>query len=295
MTFVVKLNSAEMDAFEGEVRSGSFEFRSIDYARFGAKGEGVSVALYNSGKCVVQGKGMEQFVAHYLPGHEAQSPKVKKEEDAVLEFESVVVGSDESGKGDYFGPLVVAAVAFGPEYVSIMEDVTLGDSKKLSRKQIQEASVVIKEKLPHEIVVIGPEKYNQLYAKFRNLNSLLAWAHGTALERVLDQTQADTIVVDKFCEEAPFRRGLKEKGNAAKLILRPRAESIPAVGAASILASEAFHRSLFFLGKEYDLTLPKGAGGQVDAAAKRLVKVRGEEILPFVAKMHFANTRKVLG
>ncbi len=291
MTFVAKLSTSEMDSFERAIHQGDFEFRQVDYARFGAKGEGVSVTLYNSGKCVVQGKGTDQFVDRYLNGHAGQA---KSKETTVLEFAHLVVGSDESGKGDYFGPLVVAAVAYGPEYAEIMEDVKLGDSKKLTRAQIAKASVAIKEKLPHEIVVIGPEKYNQLYEKFNNLNSLLAWAHGAALERVLEKTQAATIVVDKFCEEAPFRRGLKDLGRAAELVLRPRAESIPAVGAASILASEAFHKSLFFLGREFDLTLPKGAGSNVDATARRLIKVRGEEVLNKVAKVHFANTRKVL-
>ena len=292
MTFVAKLTAGEMDILEEKVRQGTFEFRQVDYARFGAKGEGVNVTLYNSGKCVVQGKGTDQFVAYYLEGQEGQT---KKPQDALPEFSQLVVGSDESGKGDYFGPLVVAAVAYGPEYAEVMQEVKLGDSKKLTRSHIEKAAKAIKEHLPHEVVVIGPEKYNQLYSKFRNLNSLLAWAHGTALERVLEQTKAKTIVVDKFCEEGPFRRGLKDLGRAAELVLQPRAESVPAVGAASILASEAFHRGLFFLGREFDLTLPKGAGSNVDATARRLIKVKGEEVLTKVAKMHFANTRKVLG
>ncbi len=295
MTFVAKLTSSEMDSLEQAVHGGDFEFRAVDYARFGAKGEGVSVTLYNSGKCVVQGKGTDMFVAHYLADHEGQAPKQKAQEEAILEFSSTVVGSDESGKGDYFGPLVVAAVAYGPEYASVMEAAKLGDSKKLSRSHIEKTSKLIKEHLPHEVVVIGPVKYNQLYRKFGNLNTLLAWAHGTALECVLEKTDAKTIVVDKFCNEAPFRRGLKEKGRAAELVLRTKAESIPAVGAASILASEAFHRSLFFLGREFDLTLPKGAGGNVDATAKRLVKVKGEGVLEQVAKLHFVTTKKVLG
>ena len=134
---------------------------------------------------------------------------------------------------------------------------------------------------------------NQLYEKFGNLNRLLAWAHGTALEAVLERTEAKTIIVDKFCEEGPFRRHLKERARACKLILQTKAEAFPAVGAASILASDAFSRKLEYLSKEYGLTLPKGAGANVDATARRLLATQGREVLARVAKVHFANTGKL--
>ena len=294
MTFVAKLNTSEMDELAEVIRSRAYEMRTVEHARFAAKGEGVHVVLYNSGKCVVQGKGSEQFVAAYLPAH--QKEETEAATDALLEFPYQVVGSDESGKGDYFGPLVVAAVAFGPADEGCMAEVTIGDSKKLSGKQIHEAAQLIKANLPHEIVAVGPEKYNQLYQKFGNLNTLLAWCHGTALEAVLEKAPGcQAVVVDKFCEEGPFRRFLKDKAEALPLVLRPRAESIPAVGAASILASHTFATKLHFLGKEFDLTLPKGAGANVDATARRLLKVKGPAVLAKVAKMHFANTRKIGG
>lgn len=263
--------------------------REVQHAHFAAKGEGVDLVVYRSGKIVVQGKGADQFVAEHLPGHAKKDETMAR----LLALPELTVGSDESGKGDYFGPLVVAAVAFGPEHVSLLETTSIGDSKKMTAAAIRQSAKAIRESLPHEVVVIGPERYNQLYEKFGNLNRLLAWAHGTALEAVLERTEAKTIIVDKFCEEGPFRRHLKERARACKLILQTKAEAFPAVGAASILASDAFSRKLEYLSKEYGLTLPKGAGANVDATARRLLATQGREVLARVAKVHFANTGKL--
>lgn len=293
MTFVAKLSAEDMARLETELRSGNFEYKTIPYARFSARGEGVNCTLYESGKCVVQGKGLDQFVAHYFPGHELPSAEASAPSAATLEFDRIVVGSDESGKGDYFGPLVTAAVAFGPKDLPILEEARFADSKVMTHKAIRSCAAIIREKLPHEIVVVGPSKYNQLYAKFGNLNKLLAWCHGTALNGVLERVEADTIVVDKFCDEKVLRRGFKPLVQGKELILRTRAESNPAVAAASVLASDAFTRALERLGREVDLNLPKGAGRQVDLAGKRLVSVKGRDILEQVAKVHFRNTEKI--
>lgn len=289
MTFVASLRDDEISRLKAHVFSGGFETREVAHALFAAKGEGVNVVVYKSGKCVVQGKGTDQFVANHLPGHEQKDVAMEH----LLETPELCVGSDESGKGDYFGPLVVAAVAFGPEHASLLETTSIGDSKKMTAGAIRAAARVIRETLVHEVVVVGPERYNALYEKFGNLNALLAWCHGTALERVLEKTDAQVVIVDKFCEEGPLRRHFKERARACKLILETRAESFPAVGAASILASETFGRKLEFLGREFGLTLPKGAGGNVDATARRLVATQGRGVLEKVTKMHFANTRKI--
>ncbi|MCA9320520.1 MAG: ribonuclease HIII, partial [Planctomycetes bacterium] len=255
MTFSGKLDAAEIATLEAAVNAGGFELKSVPHARFSARGEGVTCTLYLSGKCVVQGKGMQQFVAHHLPGHSTE-----KEESlpTTYEFDHVVLGSDESGKGDYFGPLVTAAVAFGPEHWPILEELRFTDSKVMTRGAIKKAAAGIRESLPHEIVVISPRRYNELYAKMRNLNHLLAWCHGKALSELLARQDAKTLVVDKFCEKrvlvASWPPALKER----TLVLRTRAESNPAVAAASVLASDAFGRGLERLGREVDLTLPKG-------------------------------------
>ena len=290
MTFVASLRDDEIRILQEYVESAGFELKEVAHAHFGAKGEGVSLTVYRSGKCVIQGKGTDQFVAARLPDH-MKAPE--EPVDRLLDLPELAVGSDESGKGDYFGPLVTAAVAFGPEHASLLEETAIGDSKKLSPAVIRKSAEIIKASLPHEIVVVSPQRYNELYQKFGNLNTMLAWCHGTALERVLEKTDAKTIIVDKFCDERVLRRQLKDRARSARLILESRAEAWPAVGAASILASDTFSRRLEFLSRDAGLTLPKGAGSNVDATARRLVQGQGFEALGRFAKMHFANTRKI--
>ncbi|MCB1281843.1 MAG: DUF3378 domain-containing protein [Salinibacterium sp.] len=128
MTFSGKLDAAEIATLEAAVNAGGFELKSVPHARFSARGEGVTCTLYLSGKCVVQGKGMQQFVAHHLPGHSTE-----KEESlpTTYEFDHVVLGSDESGKGDYFGPLVTAGVLVRPEDVPVLRMLGVRDSNPL--------------------------------------------------------------------------------------------------------------------------------------------------------------------
>lgn len=288
---VLKLDAARIAAFEAALAGGRFEEREVPHARFALKGEGVSVVLYNSGKCVIQGKGGEQFLERYFP----EEVERRLEAELLPENVEVAVGSDESGKGDYFGPLVVAAVAYGPEYAPLVDDLRLGDSKKMTEKANAAAAKRIREVLPCATVVLRPRRYNQLYREIGNLNRLLAWAHGAALEKVLEICDAPRLIVDKFCEEKVLRRGFKPLAQSKELVLRTRAESHPAVGAASMLASAVFGWELADLGREHDLKLPKGAGAPVDAAARALVAQRGPGALEDVAKMHFKTTEKVLG
>jgi ribonuclease HIII len=288
---VIKLNEARIVALEAALAGGRFESREVPYARFALKGEGVSVVVYTSGKCVIQGKGGEQFLERYLP----EEVEKRLEEELLPENVEVAIGSDESGKGDYFGPLVVAAVAYGPEYAALVDDLRLGDSKKMTEKANADAAKRIREVLPCATVVLRPSRYNQLYREIGNLNRLLAWAHGAALEKVLEICDAPRLIVDKFCEEKVLKRHFKEKALSKELILRTRAESHPAVGAASMLASAVFGWELADLGREIGHKLPKGAGAPVDAAARRLVAERGPSALEQVAKMHFKTTQKVLG
>ena len=290
MTFVAKLEEGEMADLEKYVKSADFELREIQHARFSAKGEGVVCTLYKSGKVVVQGAGTETFVRERFPHHETPEEEVEKR---ILAFAEPVIGSDESGKGDYFGPLVTAAVALGPDELPLLQELRVVDSKKLGAKRLAETAARLRECVDHEEVVISPRKYNELYAKMRNLNLLLAWSHATAIEKMLETRDVRRIVIDKFCDEQTMRRALKTRAREKELELRPRAEENPAVAAASIIAADGFRRRLAQLGRHVDLTLPQGAGPPVIAAAKRLISVRGREILGEVAKLHFSITERL--
>ncbi len=204
------------------------------------------------------------------------------------------IGIDESGKGDYFGPLVIAAVFVDVTTQSELAIMEVRDSKKISDGRILEMAPDIRTICPHSIVAIGPHKYNELYAKIRNLNRLLAWGHARALENLLEQVSCGRAVADQFGDERFILNALQEKGRKIVLEQRTKAESDLAVAAASILARAEFLLRLKRLSDEVGTALPKGASPAVELAARMVIKKHGRERLDSVAKLHFKTTQAVL-
>ena len=202
------------------------------------------------------------------------------------------IGVDESGKGDFFGPLVIAACYVGPEHLAELDGVK--DSKKLTDPIAIRLADKIRKTCPHSVIAIGPAKYNELYNKFRNLNSLLAWGHARAIENVLEQTTARKVSSDEFAKGGfAVKNALFEKGKGLEFISAVRAEQDIAVAAASILARAEFLRRLKRLGEEFGVVLPKGANNVIEPAVK-FVKSQGADKLGQIAKMHFKTSAQVL-
>lgn len=204
------------------------------------------------------------------------------------------IGIDESGKGDYFGPLVIAAVFVDATTQGELALMQVRDSKKISDGRILEMAPDIKAICPHSLIAIGPHKYNELYAKIRNLNRLLAWGHAKALENLLERVSCERAISDQFGDERLILNALQEKGRKIVLEQRTKAESDMAVAAASILARAEFLLRLKRLSDEVGTTLPKGASPAVELAAKMVIKKHGQERLDSVAKLHFKTTQAVL-
>lgn len=205
------------------------------------------------------------------------------------------IGIDESGKGDYFGPLVIAAVFVDATTHGELKLMAVRDSKKISDGRILELAPDIKTICPHSVIAIGPQKYNELYAKIKNLNRLLAWGHAKALETLLEQgVTCERAISDQFGDERMIVNALQEKGRKIALEQRPKAESDVAVAAASILARAEFLLRLKRLSQEVGTTLPKGASPSVELAAKMLIKKHGQDRLGSVAKLHFKITKAIL-
>jgi ribonuclease HIII len=205
------------------------------------------------------------------------------------------IGIDESGKGDYFGPLVIAAVFVDATTQGELTLMNVRDSKKLSDGRILDIAPDIRTICPYSIIAIGPQRYNELYAKIRNLNRLLAWGHAKALETLLDKVSCGRAIADQFGDERLILNALQEKGRTIVLEQRHKAESDLAVAAASILARAEFLLRLKRLSEEIGTTLPKGASPAVELAGRMIVKKHGEERLGSVAKLHFKTTQSVLG
>ncbi len=216
------------------------------------------------------------------------------QEDLLLGEASGLVGIDEAGKGDYFGPLVIAGCYSKDEIDLVFKDIGLLESKRVSDKRTFTLEAQIKSVAPFAVVAIGPEKYNDLYSKIRNLNRLLAWGHARALENLLAKVNPLEAIADQFGDRRLIENALMQKGRGIRLTQRPRAENVLAVAAASILARAEFLRRLDRLSKQYSMKLPKGAGTPVDAAAREFVSARGREELSKVAKIHFKNTKRIL-
>lgn len=210
-----------------------------------------------------------------------------------MAFSGRIIGVDESGKGDFFGPLVIGSVLADEAGVKELEGLGVRDSKTLSDKRISELDQAIRDKFTHTIVLIGPEKYNELYARIRNLNKLLAWGHAQAIENITKEHGADRAISDKFGKPELVELAVRRKGIEIEITQIVRGEKIIQVAAASIIARAAFVRRMRQLSKEYGLVLPLGAGAGVDIAGRRIVQKFGVEILDRVAKTHFKNYQRV--
>jgi len=205
------------------------------------------------------------------------------------------IGIDESGKGDYFGPLVIAAVFVTREAEADLQAMEAKDSKRMSDSRVLEMAPDIRRLCRHSIVAIGPQRYNELYSRIGNLNRLLAWGHARALENILVQTDCSLAISDQFGDERYILNALLEKGKTIRLVQRPRAEADVAVAAASIVARAEFLTRLKRLSQEVGIALPKGASPAVELAARLVIAKHGRERLRTLAKLHFKTTQAVMG
>ena len=211
-----------------------------------------------------------------------------------------IIGTDESGKGDYFGPLVSAGVYVDDRSAKDLIASGVKDSKKLSdSKNLELAQKVAKICRGRFVIIeISPERYNDLYEQFKkekkNLNTLLAWGHAKAIEEILSKVDCKVAIADQFGDESFILGKLQEKGKKLKLIQMHKAEQNIAVAAASILARARFLEKLSKLSNEYKIGLPKGASQTVIENAKKVVDIYGKEALRKVAKLHFKTTNDVL-
>jgi ribonuclease HIII len=220
--------------------------------------------------------------------------------DGIQEIPLPHIGTDESGKGDYFGPLVVSGVLMDTHTKPELEGIGVKDSKLLSDSRCRELAGKIRTicRGRYEEVEISPERYNKLYEEFRkegkNLNHLLAWGHARAIENLLEHHPCTHAVADQFGDAHYLQSHLMEKGKQIHLIQVPKGERDLAVAAASILSRDRFLARLEKLGQEYKMELPKGASKTVVAVAKQIVEKKGAQELRRLAKIHHRTTSKVL-
>ena len=275
-----------------------FEFSPKQYTLFFAQKNKLSVAVYEKGpKLLVQGKGVEEFVQFELEPKVLGEAKLGYEEVHTPEMFESHFGVDESGKGDFFGPLVIAGVYVDRGIARKLIDAGVQDSKRIgSDARIRALADAIRKNSMGlvDVVLIGPAKYNELYEKFGNLNKLLAWGHARVIENLLaKKPDCSRSLSDQFADARLIEQSLLRHGRKIDIQQRPRAESDIAVAAASILAREGFINWLDRESKKVGLRLERGVSPAAKATAQKLVEAKGADILRQLAKVHFRTAHAV--
>jgi ribonuclease HIII len=301
-SYVCTLTAAQAEQLRSRLADRGWHFAELPYAFWKAGLAGTTVVAYQSGKLTVQGKGMAELVQFLIEPEVLREARFGYEhllaENEHPEMFTPHAGIDESGKGDYFGPLVVAACYVDADTARQLLLLKVADSKTIkSDRRIAELAAKVRTVTGgrFSLVAVGPEAYNRLYGQFGNLNRLLAWGHARALENLLErEPSCPRAISDQFGRKETVLRALKERGRSIVLEQRPKAEADIAVAAASILARAEFVRRLEGLGRQIGLVLPKGGGPAVSQAATELVR-REPALLGKVAKLHFRITAAVGG
>jgi ribonuclease HIII len=303
-SYTCTLSDAQATALEKYLRENDFKFRQVPYARFAGEKEKTNVVFYESGKLVVQGKGTQDFVEFVLEPKVLQEVKLGYETVLNPELLAPRIGVDESGKGDFFGPLCVAAVYLNEKMTSAWKSAGIRDSKNIgSDRRIAELAQMIRDTpgCVYSVVPIGNAAYNRLYSKMKSVNTLLAWGHARCIENLMGvkyrmEPPPVRAISDQFAhDKGVIAKALMPLGKSIELVQRHKAEEDLAVAAASILARNEFVARLRDLGKKYDTEFPKGAGTNVDAVAKDFVAKHGAEALTEVSKTHFRTALRAQG
>lgn len=297
-SYTTPIQSADVKKIRVILEEGGFEFKSKPYAYFSAKKGKLNVTVYEKGpKVLIQGKETEDFVRFTLEPMILGEAKLGYEEVNEPEMFEPHFGVDESGKGDFFGPLVIAGAYTDAKSTRALLDAGVMDSKRItSSAKIAKLAKIIRATpgVMHDVVSIGPEKYNEMYSKFKNLNRLLAWGHAKVINNLAQQVPScPRALSDQFARKEVLERELLRHGVKVKLQQRTKGESDVAVAAASILARERFVNWIEQSSEKSGVKIRLGAGPHVLDAARELVAEHGESILPKVAKMHFKTAKEV--
>ena len=297
-----KLSPVQAETLRGILAKRDFDTAAVPHAVYSFKRPGLTVTWYESGKLLAQGKGTREFVEFTL------EPEVLGEATLGYELETQPeqleprLGVDESGKGDFFGPLVVAGVYVNEQIARTLHELGVKDSKAITTdKRIATLAKGIRETrgCVYSVVPIGNATYNRLHQNMRNVNKILAWGHARVIENLLGQRDRMNpapvrAISDQFSRsKSTIQSALMEEGRQLELVQMHKAESDLAVAAASILARDVFVQRIKELSNEFDLELPKGASAKVDQVGAEFLSKHGINKLGQAAKLHFRTTQKI--
>jgi len=296
----VPLTATQVEKLRAALETKGFEFSAKEHTIYAAKKGKLSISVYAKGpKVLIQGKDTEDFVRFTLEPEVTGEAKLGYGEIADPEHFAPHFGIDESGKGDFFGPLCIAGVYTDAEITRYLIKAGIMDSKRVtSAAAIRKLAAIIKATpgIAFDVIALRPEKYNELYASFKNLNRMLAWGHATVIEELAKKKpDCPRALSDQFARADVLQTALKKKNISLQLDQRTKGESDTAVAAASILARERFIDWMDAATKKVGFTIPLGCSAQVVDAGKKLIAIHGAEALGKFAKLHFKTTQQVSG
>jgi len=270
---------------------------------FAAKLPDTSITMYKSGKLMFQGGGAEREAARWGTIEKTSNSKSSsigaKGDTLPDQFATMsVLGSDETGTGDYFGPITVAAVYVPASKIELINELGVKDSKMLSDDYMRKIAPDLRAACVHSVLVLRNEKYNSLQAKGYSQGKMKAMMHNKALQNTLTKMapeKPECILIDQFAERGVYYNYLKNEREIVQesVYFSTKAEQLHvAVATASILARAAFLKEMDRLSEIAGLELMKGASNKVDVQAARIWRKQGEEFLRSITKWHFANTEK---
>lgn len=297
-TYTQEIEEGDVEKLRELLKRGGFEMLEKPYAYYGARKGKLNVTVYEKGpKVLIQGKDTEEFVKFILEPEILGEARLGYEEVHNPEMFQPHFGIDESGKGDYFGPLVIAGVYTDLESTRALMEAGVMDSKRVSsRDRIVNLSGIIRrtQGVKVSVISVGPKRYNELYERFANLNELLAWGHAKVIKELSELVPGcPRALSDQFANPRVLERALARQEVNVKLQQRTKGESDVAVAAASILAREAFVRWIEKASETWGLALPLGAGAPVLASGRDFIALHGRERLAEVAKFHFKTTNQL--
>ena len=273
---------------------------------FTAKTPKCNITAYKSGKVLFQGAGAESEAMNWQKEQIQAGPAAVKKSSVKQHAYSPpanigqlnIIGSDEVGTGDYFGPITVAAVYADRSTIPLLKELGVRDSKNIKDPEILQIAGQLKHAVPFSLLSLDNAKYNALQAKGMSQGKMKAYLHNLAIKKLIEKIKpvtAEGILIDQFAKPDVFFDYLKDQEmfEADNIYLSTGGESIHvSVAAASILARAAFVKKFEELSKQAGFVIPKGAGPAVDQAAAKLIQQKGIASLNTFTKQHFANTEK---
>jgi len=297
-SYTHSLTDNQVEVLREILERDSFEFQEKQYAIFSAKKGKLNVTVYEKGpKVLVQGKNTEEFIKFTLEPEVTGEARLGYEEHWQADMFEPHFGVDESGKGDFFGPLVTAGVYTNRDIARSLMNAGIMDSKRVgSSKRIRELAAIVRREVGSGFKVVrwAPTRYNELHRTYGNVNRMLARSHAAVIEDLSRRLpRCPRALSDQFSKAPLIKNELKARGVCIELEERTKAESDITVAAASILARESFVDWMEQVSHRTGIPLPFGAGKNVIVAARKFVKSQSMERLGDVCKMHF-NTMQLI-